>query len=127
MEEDQVIKHVTAMAYLDRFGVLHDEDGNRILLRPGHFDISHKIRIQELLRSPQYKMLKKLDGEVSSSEPERSPPAESALSNGKEILYSDDEYLPVACSHTFAALNIIEAGSTSGISSRREAGSGSIG
>ena len=34
------------------------------------------------LRSPQYKMLKKLDGEVSSSEPERSPPAESALSNG---------------------------------------------
>ena len=51
------------------------------------------------------------------------------MSNGylKEISYNDAEYLPVTCSHTFAALNIIEAGSTSGISSRREAGSGSIG
>ena len=85
MEEDQVMKHVTALAYLDRFGVLHDDGGDRILLHPRQFDNSHKLRIQELLRSPQYKMLKKLDGideEVSSSEPERSPPAESALSNG---------------------------------------------
>ena len=82
MEEDQVIKRLTAMAYLDRFGILHDEDGNRILLHPRQFDNSHKLRIQELLRSPQYKMLKKLDREVSFSEPERSPPAESALSNG---------------------------------------------
>ena len=82
MAEDQVIKAGMAMTYLDRFGVLHDDGGDRILLHPRQFDNSHKLRIQELLRSPQYKMLKKLDGEVSSSEPERSPPAESALSNG---------------------------------------------
>ena len=80
--EDQVIRRVVAITYLDRFGVLHDDGGDRILLHPRQFDNSHKLRIQELLRSPQYKMLKKLDGEVSSSEPERSPPAESALSNG---------------------------------------------
>ena len=64
--ERGVIEAIVAMAYLERFGVLHDKDGNRILLDPGEFNDNHDRRFDEMMASPQYKALKAWEARYGS-------------------------------------------------------------
>jgi len=65
--EREVIEAIVAMAYLDRFGVLHDRNGNRILLTPGEFNANHDLRFDEMINGPQYKAFKAWEADTGAT------------------------------------------------------------
>ena len=53
--EYRIVQCIIEFAYLDRFGLLHDENEERIYLSEGQFEENHDLRIMEQLANPNYR------------------------------------------------------------------------
>ena len=93
IEEDGLIHCLYDLAFLDRFGVVKDMDLNRTLLTPEQFHENNEIRVQEMLASPYYRELKRIDAidPFVAENPEEDESAESALPPAEPCPSTDEE------------------------------------